>query len=348
MHSDADFLAAVAANPHDQLTRLVYADWLDEQGDPRGELVRIEEEVRFEPAWSEVLWSQKPRRNELRAKCDPAWLQAMRYGTDCLPLFYGRPFPDHWRDGWRLIREATERWRGRPMPDIGGHAEEVAEVEKRLGLTLPPSVREFVAFAHDLHRKERVWMSVFRDPYTMRMLPRHDAVSLILQAEGDIHWAVRLADLHLPDPPITTYYRAHEAEGDGEDEFVVADEIPEMLTRFLFDYAAGYASGDHSSMGVAVHDVDTLRKRLGESFPLRLERGRSTYYEGWNICIKLVVPGYDAEGHLDVRVSRSLTRKEIPAFLWEFTNGGGSFTGLFADEMHRRQPPPEWMRRHLS
>jgi len=65
MHADTDPLAAVAANPQDPLTRLVYANWLDENGDPRGELVRIEEEVRFEPAWSDVLWRQKPRRNEL-------------------------------------------------------------------------------------------------------------------------------------------------------------------------------------------------------------------------------------------------------------------------------------------
>ena len=141
MHTDADFLAAVAAHPTDPLTRLVYADWLDENGDPRGELVRIEEEVRFEPAWSDVLWRQKPRRNELRAVCDPAWLTAMRYGTDCLPLFYGRPFPDDWRDGWRLIREATEQWLGHPMPDIGGHADEVSEVEERIGRKLPHSVR---------------------------------------------------------------------------------------------------------------------------------------------------------------------------------------------------------------
>ena len=40
------FLAAIAANPDDDLPRLVYADWLDENGDPdRAEFIRIQIEL---------------------------------------------------------------------------------------------------------------------------------------------------------------------------------------------------------------------------------------------------------------------------------------------------------------
>jgi len=35
------FLAAIAKSPADNLTRLVYADWLDERDDPRGAYVRV-------------------------------------------------------------------------------------------------------------------------------------------------------------------------------------------------------------------------------------------------------------------------------------------------------------------
>ncbi|MFO0822879.1 MAG: TIGR02996 domain-containing protein [Gemmataceae bacterium] len=40
MRPDAPFVAAILANPRDETVRLVYADWLDEQGDARGGLLR--------------------------------------------------------------------------------------------------------------------------------------------------------------------------------------------------------------------------------------------------------------------------------------------------------------------
>jgi uncharacterized protein (TIGR02996 family) len=42
----AALLAAIVANPDDSATRLVYADWLLERGDPRGELIRLHQEGR--------------------------------------------------------------------------------------------------------------------------------------------------------------------------------------------------------------------------------------------------------------------------------------------------------------
>ncbi len=43
---EQDFLDAILSHPADPTPRLVFADWLDERGDPRGELVRIQEELR--------------------------------------------------------------------------------------------------------------------------------------------------------------------------------------------------------------------------------------------------------------------------------------------------------------
>ena len=39
---DSPLFQEILANPHDRELRLVFADWLEEQGDPRGELVRIQ------------------------------------------------------------------------------------------------------------------------------------------------------------------------------------------------------------------------------------------------------------------------------------------------------------------
>ena len=41
MIDEQPFLKTILANPHDWSPRLVFADWLDECGDPRGELVRL-------------------------------------------------------------------------------------------------------------------------------------------------------------------------------------------------------------------------------------------------------------------------------------------------------------------
>lgn len=43
---EAAFLAAIRANRDDELVRLVYADWLDERNDPRGEYLRLNVELR--------------------------------------------------------------------------------------------------------------------------------------------------------------------------------------------------------------------------------------------------------------------------------------------------------------
>lgn len=40
-----DFLTEIAANPNDESARLVYADWLDDRGDARAELVRVQCEL---------------------------------------------------------------------------------------------------------------------------------------------------------------------------------------------------------------------------------------------------------------------------------------------------------------
>jgi uncharacterized protein (TIGR02996 family) len=45
MSDAAAFLAKIIAEPADDLPRLVYADWLDERGDPRGEFIRVQVEL---------------------------------------------------------------------------------------------------------------------------------------------------------------------------------------------------------------------------------------------------------------------------------------------------------------
>jgi uncharacterized protein (TIGR02996 family) len=41
MHDEASFLKAMLEHPEDNALRLVFADWLEERDDPRGELIRL-------------------------------------------------------------------------------------------------------------------------------------------------------------------------------------------------------------------------------------------------------------------------------------------------------------------
>src|SRR5438477_5170948 len=69
MDDDA-FLQVVLDRPDDDAPRLVYADWLEERGDPRGEFIRVQCELARLPA-------DDPRRPELEGR-EKALLDAHR------------------------------------------------------------------------------------------------------------------------------------------------------------------------------------------------------------------------------------------------------------------------------
>ena len=71
MTHEADLQAAIAAAPDDDSPRLVYADWLLERGDPRGELISVQ-------CASERLAATDPRRRALEASANRL---LDRYGT---------------------------------------------------------------------------------------------------------------------------------------------------------------------------------------------------------------------------------------------------------------------------
>src|SRR5687768_8236847 len=57
------FIRAIIESPDDDGIRLIFADWLEERGDPRGEFIRLQVE-RARPGLDEV----RRERNRLREK----------------------------------------------------------------------------------------------------------------------------------------------------------------------------------------------------------------------------------------------------------------------------------------
>jgi uncharacterized protein (TIGR02996 family) len=68
-----DLLRAVLANPDDSALRGVYADWLEERGDPRGEFLRIAQRLAALPRKAKRRGPLVARLEELRPVIDPAW-----------------------------------------------------------------------------------------------------------------------------------------------------------------------------------------------------------------------------------------------------------------------------------
>lgn len=79
MKDDAAFFKMVLANPGDEATRLVYADWLEEQGDPRGEILRLDAALVRLPGADKAYVKSRERWLELRGAVEDSWAKPLSY-----------------------------------------------------------------------------------------------------------------------------------------------------------------------------------------------------------------------------------------------------------------------------
>lgn len=112
MTSGDELLAQLAERPFDRALRLVFSDWLQEQGDPRGEVIALCEK-------GELSLTQRRRVQRLTEQHAAAWLgplvtvadvQACRWDGGFLDTFVaGAPASTAWRDVVGEPRLATVR-----------------------------------------------------------------------------------------------------------------------------------------------------------------------------------------------------------------------------------------------
>jgi uncharacterized protein (TIGR02996 family) len=99
-------VAAVVAAPHDDAARAVYADWLQQRNDPRGELIALQLAAKTRDGTR--------RANELVAEFGARWLAAYGDGIKKTTARFERGFletcePQQWGDGplWATVRECS-------------------------------------------------------------------------------------------------------------------------------------------------------------------------------------------------------------------------------------------------
>ena len=66
------------ADPDDEAPRLVYADWLEERGDPRGEFIRVQCEREGLADGDERRWALEARERQLRRRYAKGWAGSLR------------------------------------------------------------------------------------------------------------------------------------------------------------------------------------------------------------------------------------------------------------------------------
>lgn len=188
MTEDA-FLDAIRESPTDETTRLVYADWLEDAGDPRAEFLRVECEFLALPAEDSRARLLHARIDELYVALDADWLSEVA----------------------RVPRSAlAELRRVLPPPRRPYQAEgDWDAVEAALGTRLPADYKAFIgvygsgavnhcldiaspwALGSDIRRRWEEWASCYDDwlPYRDVPYPRFPQPGGLLPfgTLGDVH-----------------------------------------------------------------------------------------------------------------------------------------------------------------
>jgi len=137
MNEERAFLTAILERPHDDATKLIYADWLEEHGDPRAEYLRLMVKVRQERA---ITPEQRRRHNELSAELAELRAQERQEWKDAIT---DRRHPQENRERQRRVQELESQ---------------LLKLSKKIRQQIPARLRELAATF------DPNWLAVVSDP----------------------------------------------------------------------------------------------------------------------------------------------------------------------------------------
>lgn len=250
------FLEQIAAVPADDAPRLVYADWLEEMGDPRADYLRAEVAV-HRTSGADAIAARK-RLRAARAKAEPGWLASMEQpgvlranptpfepawwsiGLDVRPAegTYGswpyatlpplpvplreKPFASIERAPVEEGAEDGEHW-ARLAADLRSATNDA----ERMGFVIPPSFRAYFASPR-LPARMRSCTACWFSISPLMPSPGDDGAMLLRfysDQQGCIHWY-----LHLTPEGSHCVVSGFEPYEDDEEEFDAGEEPPHPPT----------------------------------------------------------------------------------------------------------------------
>ena len=122
------FLQPIIANPNDDTPRLIFADWLEEQGNPRGTFIRLQCEraklTQYHPQWKDLLAQESALLKQFEAE----WSKPVLRHVD--EVHFRRGFVEHVRvSASRLLKTADRLFRVAPVCSVRlEHADRLPEI----------------------------------------------------------------------------------------------------------------------------------------------------------------------------------------------------------------------------
>jgi uncharacterized protein (TIGR02996 family) len=191
---DQAFLRAIRASPGDLSPRLVYADWLEERGDVRGEFLRVQAQAALHAPAARGFRALKARERQLRDRCPPDWLARLAplawidvthpaNGSVLRSLVRGQKVTG------KSVR-APESVRD-PYVNCGSHPDVVERVWDQLGRVLPRDGRCLLSSHPALvHPASGVVLAVcYGTEYCLRVAPQAEEEARQVGAETVSHWS---------------------------------------------------------------------------------------------------------------------------------------------------------------
>ncbi len=164
-----------------------------------------------------------------------------------------------WSANWRAFDRFVREWLKTTFTR-DPQSSEIDTFERCAGIALPPSAREWCAFALACRNLDHF---SWRDCLVVEPVRGHDAVSLLIQGEADYYWAIETENLSLPDPPVIGYGMDYDSN---ETAFAKDGMWAPTVTTFAFDYFLSYLHSPGGGFSVRQSSKQFDQSRLLAEF----------------------------------------------------------------------------------
>ena len=172
---------------------------------------------------------------------------------------------------WKTLRKFIETWYDFEIPNTDFKSQ-LIELENSLNFKIPQSIERFFILANQLQSIEHIYTysgqktnkfsSIFRDCLDISFLEKHNALSLLIQAEQDIYWAIKRTDFKEENPKVYSYFLNYDNDNN---DFELYGNPYSSVTSFVLNHIFTYLN-NCSSFGMQIKNVGLFREKLKSSF----------------------------------------------------------------------------------